>query len=198
VTRGDQRNSALRRPRIPAVLALTALTLLAAAGSGGCFTLLGKGISEARGGRGEQQPIRALPPGKWLDRYAGVELDPVLPADTAGPIPPTLPGTVRDALVRELVSERLFAGGPGPRVILRVRLTAHWPDSGLAQVIDAYSLMLGVVELIEPGQSQPFASYHVKGLSTAIARKDDSHLADGFASEVVSILKEHKSKYRRA
>jgi hypothetical protein len=162
-------------------------------GTGGCWTLIGKGVSEARGGRPDKQEVKPLPAGPSLQRFGSADIQVERSAD-AGLMPPTLPPLVARTIKAKLDEAKAFPyGKPGGRLIIKVRLTTHWPEGGVTQVISAFSEILGVVEFHDgslPG-SAPMATYYVRGFSTAIARKADEDLASGFADGVVEIVTSH-------
>lgn len=178
--------------------AVGALALAGALGSAGCAIpgladLLGKGVSEVRGGRGEVREVTPLPRGPALDRYRSVRVLPVERSEDAGPVPTSLAKVVEEELRRAIRDAKLFPGGGGPALLIRTRLTTHWPAEGFSQAISAYSEILARVEFLEDGQPSPLAVYYVRGVSTAIKRKSDQDLGRGLASGVVDVLEDHRT-----
>ena len=166
--------------------------------TGGCIppgvtTVAEKGVAEARGGRGELQEVRTLPPGQALNRFRSVRVLPVETSPDSGPIPSTLPALVETTLVNGIRETNLFPGKGPPTLVLRIRLTTYWQDSGVLQVLRAYSEILALVEFLEDRRPAPVGVYYVRGFSTAIKRKSDEDLSVGLTSGVVEIIKKHKS-----
>src|SRR5262245_1580704 len=127
------------------VLRLAVLAMV----SGGCIppgvtTVAEKGVNEVRGGRGELQEVRPLPPGQALNRFRSVRVLPVETSPDSGPIPTTLPALVETTLVNGIRDTSLFPGKGLPTLVLRVRLTTYWQDSGVFQVLRAYSEILAL------------------------------------------------------
>ncbi len=174
--------------------------LLAAvtAGAAGCIlpgtgSVLEKGVAELRGGRGETREITPLPEGPALDRFRRARVLRVERSADAGPIPDGLPGVVESGLRSAVEETKLFLGGKGPTLLIRARLTTHWPASGFAQAISAHSEILARVEFFEEGRRAPLGVYYVRGISTAIARKSDEELSRGLASAVVEVITNHRT-----
>lgn len=166
--------------------------------TGGCLppgagTVIEKGVAEARGGRGELQEVRPLPPGQVLDRFRSVRVLAVERSPDGGPIPSTLPRVLEAVLVNGIRESNLFPGVGAPTLVLRVRLTTYWKAEGASQAISAYSEILALVEFLEEGRQAPLGVYYVRGFSTAIKRKSDEDLSMGLTSGVVEIIKKHHS-----
>jgi hypothetical protein len=181
------------------LLLLQAVALaLTAASTGGCIfpgtsNVLEKGIAEMRGGRGESRQISPLPAGPVLDRFRAFKVSRVERSTDAGPMPDTLPKVVETELRNAIRESNLFPGGPGPTLLIRARLTTHWPAAGLLQAVSAHSEILARVELVEDGRRAPLGVYYVRGVSTAIARKSDENLGRGLASAVVELIESHRT-----
>ena len=114
------------------------LLLAAATVIGGCLppgvgTAIEKSVAEARGGRGEFQEVSSLPPGQVLDRFRSVRVLPVERSPDSGPIPSTLPEVLETVLVHGIRESNLFPGVDGPTLVIRVRITTHWPADGASQ-----------------------------------------------------------------
>ncbi|HXJ84944.1 MAG TPA: hypothetical protein VMS64_40405 [Candidatus Methylomirabilis sp.] len=159
----------------------------------GVTTVVEKGVSEARGGRGDLQEVTPLPAGNVLDRFRSVRVLPVQSSPDSGPIPNTLPGVLETTLVNGIREAQLFPGRGTPTLFVRVRVTTYWQDEGLLQVLRAYSEILARVEFLEERRPTPLGAYYVRGFSTAIKRKSDADLSAGLTSSVVEIIKQHRS-----
>jgi len=168
--------------------------VLAASATGcifpGAGTLLEKSLAEIRGSWGEAQEIQALPPGPILDRFRAVKVARVERSADAGPLPGTLSTVVETELRSALEGANLFPGGPGPTLLIRARLTTHWPASVLAA---APSEIAARVEFREEGRRAPLGIYYVRGLSTALARKSDEDLGRGLASGVIEVIESRRT-----
>ncbi len=176
--------------------ALLLTTLLAA--TTGCMvpgmgTVFEKGIAELRGGHGEARAITPLPEGPTLDRYQRVRVLRVERSADAGPMPETLPGVVEGELREALTGSGLFTADKGPTLMVRARLTTHWPANGVAQAVNGHSEILARVEFLEEGRRAPLGVYYVRGMSTAIARKSDGELGRGLASAVVEVIESRRT-----
>jgi hypothetical protein len=161
----------------------------------GAGTLLEKGFAEARGGRGESKHISPLPEGPTLDRFRAFKIARVERSADAGPMPDALLGVVESELKTAIVESGLFPGspGPGPTLLIRTRLTTHWPATGLSQAYNAHSEILARVEFVEDGRRGPLGIYYVRGVSNAIARKSDQDLGKGLASAVLELIGMHRT-----
>lgn len=173
---------------------MAGVTALAVSATGcifpGAGTLLEKGFAEIRGGWGEAREIQALPPGPILDRFRAVKVARVERSADAGPLPGTLSTVVETELRSALKGANLFPGGPGPTLLIRARLTTHWPASVLAA---APSEIAARVEFLEEGRRAPLGIYYVRGLSTALARKSDEDLGRGLASGVIEVIESRRT-----
>ena len=167
-------------------------------GSAGCFvpgvgTVVEKSMAELRGGRGEARGIAPLPEGPALDRFRRVRILRVERSTDAGPIPDALPAVVESELRQAIDEARFFAGEKGPLLLIRTRLTTHWPATGFTQAVSAHSEILARVEFLEDGRRGPLGVYYVRGVSTAIARKSDEALGRGLALAVVEVIGSHRT-----
>jgi hypothetical protein len=151
----------------------------------GAGTLLEKSYAEIRGGWGEAREIQAFPAGPILDRFRAVKVARVERSADAGPMPGALSGVVETELRSALEGANLFPGGPGPTLLIRARLTTHWPAPMLAA---APSEIAARIEFLEEGRRAPLGIYYVRGLSTALARKSDEDLGRGLASGVIEVI----------
>lgn len=168
-------------------------------GCTGCLDLIGDvagGVfSETQGGQGGARPVRAIPGTQTLTKYNSVEVEPVVRSEDGGPIPPGLNDMVRSRLTTALKAPGLFAEGTGPKLVVRVRMTAHWPANGaLDKALGGFSEILGKVEFLDEAGGEPLGIYLVRGYSDARFRMEDHHLVDGFAAGVVEIVEEHGKK----
>jgi hypothetical protein len=176
-------------------IALIAVVSISATGCifPGMGSVLEKGFAEARGGRGESKQINPLPEGPTLDRFRAFKIARVERSADAGPMPDTLLGVVETELRTALGEAKLFPGGSGPTLLVRARLTTHWPATGLAQAVNAHSEILARVEFVEDGRRGPLGIYYVRGVSNAIARKSDQDLGKGLASAVLELIETHRT-----
>lgn len=171
---------------------------LALAGLPGCIfpgigTVLEKGVAELRGGHGEARAIRPLPDGPTLDRFRRVRVVRVERSADGGPMPETLPAVVEGELREALSVSGLFPGDRGPTLVIRARLTTHWPATGVAQAVNGHSEILARVEFLEDGRRAPLGVYYVRGMSTAIARRSDGELGRGLAAAVVEVIESRRT-----
>ncbi len=153
----------------------------------GVGTLLEKGLVEVRGGWGEAREVQAFPPGPVLDRFRSVKVARVERSVDAGPLPKTLPKVVETELGNALREANLFPGGKGPTLVVRARLTGHWPASGFSPT-SGHSEVVARVEFLEEGRGAPLGVYYVRGISGAVARNSDENLSRGLASGVVELI----------
>src|SRR5262249_10335529 len=156
-------------------------------------TVVEKSLAELRGGHGEARPITPLPEGPALDRYRRVRVQRVERSVDAGPMPETLPGVVESELRDALTAAKLFPDAEGPTLVIRARLTTHWPANGVAQAVNGHSEILARVEFLEEGKRSTLGVYYVRGMSTAIARKSDGELGRGLASAVVEVIESRRT-----
>jgi hypothetical protein len=170
---------------------------LATASSGcmipGLGTLIEKSMAELRGGHGEAREVTPLPEGPSLDRFQRIRVMRVERSSDAGPMPDTLPGVVETELRRAVDEANLFPGGKGPTLLIKTRLTTHWPAAGLSQALTAHSEILARVEFVEEGRRGPLGIYYVRGMSLAIARKSDEQLGKGLASAVLDLIESRRT-----
>jgi len=159
----------------------------------GMGTMLEKGVAELRGGHGEARAITPLPEGPALDRFRRVRVLRVERSADAGPMPDTLPVVVESELREALTGSGFFPGDKGPTLLVRARLTTHWPATGVAQAVNGHSEILARVEFLEEGRRTPLGIYYVRGMSTAIARKSDSQLGRGLAGAVVDVVESRRT-----
>jgi hypothetical protein len=131
--------------------------------------------------------VQALPPGRVLDRFRSVKVARVERSADVGPLPRTLPKVVETELGNALREARLFPGGGGPTLVVRTRLTGHWPASGFSPG-KGHSEVVARVEFLEEGRGAPLGIYFVRGISGAIARNSDENLGRGLASGVVELI----------
>jgi hypothetical protein len=167
-------------------------------GTTGCMvpgvgTVVEKSMNELRGGHGQAREITALPDGPVLDRYLKVRVLRVERSVDAGPMPEGLPSLIEAGLRDALSDSGLFPGGKGPTLVIRARLTTHWPANGLSQALNAHSEVLARVEFLEEGKRTPLGVYYVRGMSNAIARKSDEQLGKGLASAVVEVIESRRT-----
>jgi hypothetical protein len=159
----------------------------------GLGTLVEKSVAELRGGHGESREVTPLPDGPSLDRFQRIRVMRVERSTDAGPMPDTLPGVVEGELRRAVDEANLVSGGKGPTLLIRTRLTTHWPAVGLSQALAAHSEILARVEFVEEGRRAPLGVYYVRGMSLAIARKSDEQLGKGLASAVVDLIESRRT-----
>ena len=183
----------MRPGHLARVLSLAAV----AASLAGCLppgagTIVERGMAEVRGGWGEAREARAFPPGPVMDRFRSVKVSRVERSADASPMPPTLPKVVETELRTRLTDPGLFAGGAGPILVIRARLTAHWRPSGLASATGAPSEVLARVEFFEEGRGAPLGVYYVRGVSGALARNSDEDLGRGLASGIVDLIESRR------
>lgn len=172
--------------------------LIGTTGTTGCMvpgvgTVVEKSMNELRGGHGQAREITALPDGPVLDRYLKFRVLRVERSVDAGPMPEGLPGLIEAGLRDALSESGLFPGGKGPTLVIRTRLTTHWPANGLSQALNAHSEVLARVEFLEEGKRAPLGVYYVRGMSNAIARKSDEQLGKGLASAVVEVIESRRT-----
>jgi hypothetical protein len=165
------------------VLARILVLAAVAAGASASFppgvgTLLEKGLVEMRGGWGEAREVQALPPGRVLDRFRSVKVARVERSVDVGPVPNSLPKVVETELGNALREANLFPGGGGPTLVVRTRLTGHWPAAGFSPT-KGHSEVVARVEFVEEGRGAPLGIYFVRGISGAIARNSDENLGRG-------------------
>jgi hypothetical protein len=167
-------------------------------GTTGCMvpgvgTVVEKSMNELRGGHGQAREITALPDGPVLDRFLKFRVLRVERSADAGPIPEALPALVESEMRDALSESGFFPGGKGPTLVIRTRLTTHWPANGLTQALNAHSEILARVEFLEAGRRTPLGVYYVRGMSNAIARKSDEQLGRGLASAVIEVIESRRT-----
>ena len=170
---------------------------LALAGSGcmvpGVGTLLEKSVAEMRGPWGEVRELQPMPTGPILDRFRTVKIARVERATEAGPMPVALPSVVEGELRTALRETNLFPGGGGPTLVIRARLTTHWPLSGFETAVGGRSELVARVEFLEDGRRAPFGVYYVRGMSAAMTRKSDEALGRGLAAGVIEVIESRRT-----
>jgi hypothetical protein len=174
------------------ILARALVLAAVTAGASACLppgvaTLIEKGLVEARGGWGEAREVQGLPPGRVLDRFRSVKVARVERSADVGPLPKALPKVVETELGNALREAKLFPGDGGPTLVVRTRLTGHWPAAGFSPG-SGHSEVVARVEFLEEGRGAPLGIYFVRGISGAIARNSDENLGRGLASGVVELI----------
>ena len=175
------------------ILARALVLTAVAAGASACLppgvgTLIEKGFVEVRGGWGEARQVQPLPPGPVLDRFRSVKVARVERSADVGPLPTALPKLVETELGNAIREAKLFPGGGGPTLVVRARLTGHWPAANSFSPGSAHSELVARVEFLEEGRGAPLGIYFVRGVSSAIARNSDENLGRGLASGVVELI----------
>jgi hypothetical protein len=178
---------------LAAVAATTAACLPPGAG-----TLFEKGVAEVRGGWGEARESRPFPPGPVMDRFRSVKVARVDRSPDAGPMPADLPKIVETELRNALRDANLFAGGAGPTLVIRARLTNHWRNSGFSTATGGPSEVVARIEFLEEGRSAPLGVYYVRGISTALARNSDENLGRGLAEGVIEVIESRRTPSQQA
>jgi len=173
------------------------LVALAVAGVGcmppGVGTLLEKSMAEMRGPWGEVRELQPMPLGPVLDRFRTVKVARVERATEAGPMPIALPNVVEGELRTALRETNLFPGGAGPTLVIRARLTTHWPASGFETAVGGRSELVARIEFLEDGRRAPFGIYYVRGVSAALTRKSDEALGRGLAAGVIEVIESRRT-----
>ena len=173
---------------LAAVAATTAACLPPGAG-----TLFEKGVAEVRGGWGEARESRPFPPGPVMDRFRSVKVARVERSADAGPMPAELVKVVETELRNALRDANLFAGGVGPTLVIRARLTNHWRNSGFSTATGGPSEVVSRIEFLEEGRPAPLGVYYVRGISNALARNSDENLGRGLAEGVIEVIESRRT-----